>query len=113
MRFGKTLRRALLRQGDATVRRDSDENLSLVGGSRHRWVEIAVAVMHEKRAVAGLTILLAFILMGSFAPFISPYDPFRLLCSLVRSTFLGQTVSAEMYSARLSGEPGFRFSLGE
>ena len=79
MRFGKTPRRALLRERGATVRQDSDENLSSVVGSRHRWVEIAVAVMHEKRAVAGLTILLAFVLMGSFAPFISPYDPFRLL----------------------------------
>lgn len=44
-----------------------------------RQIEILRAVIHDRKALVGLSILLIFVSVGLLAPYLSPYDPFSLI----------------------------------
>jgi len=46
---------------------------------RSIWREIISAILHDRKALTGLIIIFAFTLIGLLAPYIAPYDPFKLL----------------------------------
>ncbi|MCC6004634.1 MAG: ABC transporter permease [Thermofilum sp.] len=43
------------------------------------WAEIGSAVWHDRKAIVGLCILAAFTVMALLAPYIAPYDPFKIV----------------------------------
>jgi len=68
------------------VREPGEETLPIGPGEAVRedrgiraWREIWSAIRHDKRALAGLCIIVSFATIGLLAPYVSPYDPFALL----------------------------------
>jgi peptide/nickel transport system permease protein len=46
---------------------------------RSRWFEIFDAIRHDRKALIGLSIIVAFTTVALFAPYIAPYDPSALI----------------------------------
>ncbi|MEM2598097.1 MAG: ABC transporter permease [Thermoproteota archaeon] len=54
-------------------------NIGMQKSRRSGWFEIWAAILHNGKALIGLSILMVFTAIAVLAPYIAPYDPFALV----------------------------------
>ncbi|MGC8831521.1 MAG: ABC transporter permease, partial [Thermoproteota archaeon] len=62
-----------------SIRKSGSRNTWTWSDQRSGWLEIWRVVLHDRKAIIGLIILISFTTVALLAPYIAPYDPFALI----------------------------------